>query len=156
MIDTYGKLPPRSLELVTTADLHLAWDVPYQPGTLRAIGRKDGRILKLLEVSTTGPAAAIRLTVDEARLTTSREDVAHVKVEVTDEQGRMVPTADDPLTFAVSGSGRILGLDNGCPDSHEGYQGTERRAFNGLALVMLQSTGVTGAVRLSASAPGLR
>ena len=56
--------------------------------------------------------------------------------------------------FALTGAGRILGVDNGQPDSHESYQGPSRRAFNGLALVVLQSTGAPGTFTLSASSPG--
>src|SRR3974390_824367 len=37
----------------TTADLHLAWDVPYEPGTLKAVGRKNGQILCQEEIRTT-------------------------------------------------------------------------------------------------------
>jgi beta-galactosidase len=55
----------------------------------------------------------------------------------------------------LTGAGRILGVDNGQPDSHESYQGPSRRAFHGLALVVLQSTGIPGTFTLSASAPAL-
>src|ERR1700688_1431327 len=69
--------------------------------------------------------------------------------------GRIVPTANDEITFALTGAGRILGLDNGQPDSHESYQGQSRRAFHGLALVVVQSSGVPGTVTLSASSSAL-
>jgi beta-galactosidase len=70
--------------------------------------------------------------------------VAHVTVKVLDQEGRVVPTANDEITFAVAGAGRILGVDNGRPDSHEGYQGPTRRAFHELALVVVQATGGSG------------
>jgi beta-galactosidase len=74
---------------------------------------------------------------------------------VLDAKGRIVPTADDEITFAIQGAGRILGVDNGRPDSHESYQQHSRKAFRGLALVILQSAGVPGTVTLSASSPAL-
>jgi beta-galactosidase len=74
---------------------------------------------------------------------------------VLDADGRMVPTAADQITFTLAGEGRILGVDNGQPDSHESFKGNTRRAFNGLALVILQSTGRPGSMTLSASAQGL-
>jgi hypothetical protein len=52
-----------------------------------------------------------------------------------------------------AGAGRLLGVDNGQPDSHESYQGPNRKAFNGLALVVLQPAGALGTVTLSASSP---
>jgi len=156
MAGSYGHYPPRAKALQTTADLHLTWDVPYQPGTLKAVGVKGGQTIKTVEISSTDEAAALRLTVDRAAITTGRSDVAHVTVEVVDEQGRMAPTADNEIAFTLVGPGKILGVDNGQPDSHESFQGNQRRAFNGMALVLLQSNGRPGTMRLSASAAGLK
>jgi beta-galactosidase len=74
---------------------------------------------------------------------------------VQDAQGRIVPTADNAITFSLTGAGRILGVDNGQPDSHEAYKASSRRAFNGLALVLVQSNGRPGQIMLSASSPSL-
>src|ERR1039457_892273 len=51
-----GFFPPQGRSLVprTTSDLHLTWTVPYQPGTLKAVGTKDGKVVAEFEVSTTG------------------------------------------------------------------------------------------------------
>jgi beta-galactosidase len=156
MVGRYGNSPLRAKALQTTADLHLAWDVPYDPGTLRAVGTRDGKVTSTVEVNTTGDAAAIRLTPDTDRIKTSRRDVAHVKVEVVDSNGLMVPTAEEEITFGVRGNARIIGVDNGRPDSHESYQANHRKAFKGLALVLLQSTGQAGSIVLSASSPSLK
>ena len=155
MVKRYGTYPPRAKVLQTTADLHLAWDVPYAPGTLSATGVKDGKVVQTTTVNTTGNAAKLGLTVDRGHIRTAPDDVAHVTVQVLDEKGLIVPTADDEITFTVKGEGRILGVDNGQPDSHESYQGDRRKAFNGLALVILQSMGRPGTMTLSASAPSL-
>ena len=103
----------------------------------------------------TGSPAKLGLTVDRPRISGEPSDVAHVTVKVLDQEGRVVPTANDEITFAVAGAGRILGVDNGQPDSHDSYQGPARRAFHGLALVVVQGTGVPGTVTLSASCPAL-
>ncbi|HEY6452480.1 MAG TPA: glycoside hydrolase family 2 TIM barrel-domain containing protein [Steroidobacteraceae bacterium] len=155
MVSRYGTYPPRAKALQTTADLHLAWDVPYAPGVLRAIGWREGAIAASCEVRTTGPAAGIRLTADRDRIDTGRSDLAHVTVELIDAAGLTVPTADDRVYFELSGNGSIIGVDNGRPDSHEPYRASERHAFNGLALVLIQSTGRPGRMQLTASAPGL-
>jgi beta-galactosidase len=155
MVGRYGNYPPRAKALQTTADLHLSWDVPYTAGTLTANGVKDGKVVRTVEIQTTGSPAKLALTVDRQHITKEPGDVAHVTVQVLDAEGRVVPTANDEITFAVQGAGRILGVDNGQPDSHESYQGPSRRTFNGLALVVLQSTGTPGAITLSASSPAL-
>jgi beta-galactosidase len=155
MVGTYGNYPPRAKALQTTADLHLSWDVPFTPGTLTANGVKDGKVIRTVEIKTTGAPAKLALTADRSRISSGPSDVAHVTVQVVDAEGRVVPTANNEIAFAVEGAGRILGVDNGQPDSHESYQGPSRRAFNGLALVVLQSTGTPGTLTLSASSPGL-
>jgi beta-galactosidase len=155
MVSKYGSYPPRAKALQTTADLHLSWDVPYTAGTLRAEGTKDGKIVLATEVQTTAAQAKLDLMVDRQRIRTTPGDVAHVTVRVLDAQGRMVPTADNEIAFAIHGEGRILGVDNGQPDSHESYQGPNRRAFNGLALAIVQSKGAPGSMTLTASSEGL-
>jgi beta-galactosidase len=155
MEGTYGHMPPRDRVLQTTGDMHLAWYVPYQPGTLKAVGTKDGKAVLTVEQSTAGDPAAIRLTADRTHIGTSWDDLSHVTVEVVDSQGRVIPTADNELAFALSGPGRILGLDNGDPESHESYQGDRRKAYGGRALALVQSSGGPGTLRLSASSPSL-
>lgn len=155
MEKTYGNYPARAKVLQTTADLHLSWDVVYAPGTLTAKGTKDGKVILTTEVATTGAAAALSLRADRGRIRTSRSDVAHIVVEVLDSSGRVVPTADNAISFAIEGEGRILGLDNGQPDSHESYKGNRRSAFNGMALALLQSSGRPGEMTLTASSPSL-
>jgi len=155
MLGRYGNYPARAKALETTADLHLSWDVPYEAGTLKAVGTRDGQVVQTVEVSTTGEPAAIRMTADREAIETSWRDVAHVTVEVVDQQGRVVPDAANAVTFSLDGPGRIAGVDNGKPDSTESYQGNQRQAFNGLALILLQAAGEVGTIRLSASSPSL-
>jgi beta-galactosidase len=155
MVGTYGNYPQRAKVVQTTADLHLSWDVPFTAGTLTAKGVKNGKVMRTVEIETTGSPVKLVLAVDRPRISRGPSDVAHVTVKVLDGEGRVVPTANDEITFTLTGAGRILGVDNGQPDSHESYQGPSRRAFNGLALVVLQPTGVPGTVTLSASSPAL-
>ena len=128
----------------------------YAPGVLKAVGVINDKIATTFEASTTGEPAAIRLSVDRNAITTSRRDVAHVRVDVLDGNGLLVPTAEDEIAFDLRGKGKIIGVDNGRPDSHESYQANRRKAFNGLALVLVQSTGEPGSMILSASAPSLK
>jgi len=156
MEGTYGNYPPRARELRTTDDLHLSWDVPYEPGTLRAVGKSEGQAAVVTEVSTTGEPYAISLCADRTTLAADRRDVAHVRVEVQDVKGRVVPDANQEIEFALEGEGRLIGVDNGDPFSHESYNAPHRRAFHGLCLALLQSTGRPGQMRLAASSPGLK
>jgi beta-galactosidase len=140
----------------TTSDLHLTWTVPYAPGTLKAVGTKDGKVVATYEVSTTGDPAAIDLSVDRDVIAADRRDVAHFTVKILDAQGRVVPTADNEVAFEIQGEGKIIGVDNGNPVSHEDFKGKTRKAFNGLCLAIVQSTVKAGRIQLMATSPGLK
>jgi beta-galactosidase len=139
----------------TTADLHLRWTVPYEPGVLKAIGKRNGEVICEQEVVTAGPAAQVKLVADREAIAADGHDVVHLTVQVLDAQGHPVPTAGDLITFDVQGPGRIIGVDNGDPVSHEPFQADQRRAFNGLCLAIVQSTTTPGTLQITASAPGL-
>ena len=139
----------------TTADLHLTWDVPYEPGVLRAIGKRGGEVVATQEVRTAGLAAAIRLSVDRPEIRAGIRDVAHVEVQGVDADGVVVPASDQLVRFTVEGPARLLAVGNGDPTDHSSYQATERRAFHGLLLAFIQSTKETGSVRVTAWADGL-
>ena len=145
----------RSNILRTTSDLHLTWTVPYQPGTLKAVGTKDGKMVAEVEVTTTGEPAAIGLSVDRDVIAADRRDIAHFTVKILDAQGRVVPTADNEVSFEIQGEGKIIGVDNGIPVSHEDFKGKSRKAFNGLCLAIVQSTAKAGRIQLTATSPGL-
>jgi beta-galactosidase len=151
----YGNYPARARVLRTTADLHLSWDVPYEPGTLKAVGIKNGNVASTVEIFTTGEPAAIRLSSDRDTIAADRRDVAHLIVQIVDDKGRLVPTAESDVTFKVEGDGLVLGVDNGDPRSHADYRSTRRQAFHGLCLAVLQSTAKPGQVRVTASSPAV-
>ncbi|MGD0754664.1 MAG: glycoside hydrolase family 2 TIM barrel-domain containing protein, partial [Bacteroidales bacterium] len=70
----------------TTSDLHLTWDVPYEPGTLKAVGKKDGKVI-IEEVHTASNPAAIRLTADRTDIDADAHDIVNVTAEIIDENG---------------------------------------------------------------------
>jgi beta-galactosidase len=156
MEGTWGNLPARARALKTTSDLHLAWDVPFEPGTLKAVAIKDGKVAATAEVATTGEPAIVSVSVDRNTIRRDRRDVAHVTVDIRDAEGIIVPTSNNQITFEVLGEGRLIGVDNGDPFSHEDYKSNKRNTFNGLCLAIIQSTARAGNISVTASSPGLR
>lgn len=134
---------------------HVEWRVRYAPGRIEARGYRGGRQVLTQIRETVGAPAAIRLRCERASLLADAEDVAVVAVEIVDAQGRIVPTASDPVRFAVRGPGRLIGVGNGNPSSHESDKADQRRAFNGLCMALLQTTRDAGTLTLEATAPGL-
>jgi beta-galactosidase len=140
----------------TTADLHLSWDVPYEPGVLKAVGKKNGQVVCTQEVQTAGEPAAIRLSVDREAIAADAYDVAHVTVEIVDSAGVIVPIAENLVRFTVEGEGHLIGVDNGNPIDHDSFKADQRRAYNGRCLAIVKSTRKPGNIRLTANSDGLK
>ncbi len=98
---------------------HLEWKVPYAPGSLKAVGYRDGKIAQETLIQTTGPAARILLEIDRGTSLSEFNDTVPVTVKVVDADGRIVPEADQNIQFETIGSGKIIGVGNGDPSSHE-------------------------------------
>jgi beta-galactosidase len=154
----YGQFAPVPQGAVrTTNDLHLSWDVPYAPGTLKAVGMKGGKVAVEVMVATTGDAAAIEITADRASIRADRRDVSHITVTVVDGEGRVHPDADHEVTFDIQGEGKLIGVDNGnMTEMVSDFKGKVRKASHGLCLAMVQSTATAGQIRVTATSPGLK
>jgi len=136
---------------------HLQWNVKYEPGTLSATGYDDkDNVIAETKVETTGEPVAIMLAPDRTNLTADGGDVALVTVRIVDSQGRIVPVANNEITFDVTGAGHLIGLGNGDPSCHEPDKGKQRRAFNGLCLAIVQSSRTQGNIAIQARSPGLK
>jgi beta-galactosidase len=135
--------------------LHVQWDVPYAPGVLKALARNGGRILATDEVRTPGKAKRLILTADRSRIATDGDDLSFVRVQVTDAAGLLCPNADPLVRFHVEGAGTIAGTDNGDPIDHTSFQSDRRKAFHGLALVVIKPVRTPGRITLHADADGL-
>lgn len=98
---------------------HLAWDVPYEAGKLKVVGKWADGSERTSVVATTGEPDHIKLSVDRNTLSPDRNEVAMITVEVVDAEGRGVPGSENEVSFELVGEGRILGVGNGNPSSHE-------------------------------------
>jgi beta-galactosidase len=134
---------------------HVAWKVRYKPGTLEARGYKGGQQVLVARRETVGGAAKILLRPDRQEILADGQDVSLVEAQVLDKEGRIVPVADNEIMFTLSGTGKVIGVGNGDPSSHEPDKAHKRRAFNGLCMVIIQSAKEPGEIRLEASSPGL-
>jgi beta-galactosidase len=100
-------------------DSQLKWKVKYAPGILSAKGSKAGKVVAEERIETTGAASAVQLHPDRTEIDANGEDISIITVAVVDEKGRVVPVANHPISFELEGPGRILGVGNGNPSSHE-------------------------------------
>lgn len=141
---------------------HLEWEAVYQPGTVKAVGYKNGKKAKETRIDTTGAPYSLVLEADRSAIGADGADVAVVTVKALDRKGRLVPNANVEFDINIDGNANILGVGNGDP----AYRATERpadpkarnysmRTFNGYAQILLQNDGNPGTATLTLSSPGL-
>lgn len=133
----------------------LVWNVPFEAGNLTAIARSGGREVARHNLRTAGAAKALRLIPDQQQLKADGQDLAHIRVEVVDAEGTIVPEGRQLVRFAVAGAGTIAGVDNGDPASDELYQADHRSAHEGVALVVVRASRTAGPLTVTATADGL-
>ena len=118
----------------------IRWDgIVYQPGTVTAVARKDGKETARHSLETTGEAVALQLVGDKQTWHADGKDLQHVRITAVDKKGRRVLSADEKLTFKVVGDAEIVAVDNGNIQSDELAVGNERHLFMGSALVILRA-----------------
>ncbi len=129
---------------------HLEWKVKYEPGVIEARGSKNGKVVLTEKRETTGKPESIKLSADRTTIDADGQDIAMVRVEVFDKDGRHVPTADNQISFKVTGEGALIGVGNGDPNCQESDKEPKRSLFNGLAQVILQANKTPGTITLEA------
>ena len=137
---------------------HLQWSVNYEPGTLEAVAYKKGRKLTT-KVETTGPPNGIVVSPSTTTITADGEDASVMDISVIDKDGREVPDADNLISFSVKGDGKIIGVGNGNPSSHEPDKCDsgkwQRHLFNGKCQVIVQAGYNRSEIKFDATGNGL-
>ena len=139
----------------TGDNLHVIWRINYIAGTLKAISKKNGKVVLTKEIKTAGSPAKIILTADRNRIKANGNDLSFITAKIVDMNGGMVPDANNLIQFSVAGNATIIATDNGNQTSLESFKGTSHKAFNGLCLAILQAGEKAGSVVVTASASGL-
>lgn len=134
---------------------HVVWRVKYEPGTIKAVSRKDGKVVMEKEIHTAGEPAQIRLLADRTEIQADGTDLSFITVEIVDKDGNLCPNADNLVNFDVQGAAFIAGVDNGNQTSMESFKAPHRKAFYGKCLVVLQNNGERGNIQLNAVSEGL-
>lgn len=159
---TYQIYEGQGANSAANKNLYLTWNVPYEDGTITAeawdaegqpidLGTAQGRT----SVTTTGEAAELSASVDRTEIAADGAELSYITVDVTDEDGNIVPDAGNNVKFTVEGEGKLVGVDNGKQDDHQSYQDDNRDAFNGQLVAIVQSTKTAGEITVTASAEGL-
>ncbi|WP_299587215.1 beta-galactosidase GalB [Mucilaginibacter sp.] len=140
----------------TGDDLHVMWRLKYEPGTLKAVSRKDGKVVLTREIHTAGKPAKIELIADRKNIKADGKDLSFITVKILDKDGNLVPDAANLVNFKINGAAFITSVDNGDPVSHDSFKAGYRKAFNGLALAIVQAKEKAGNITFTATSKGLQ
>ncbi len=135
---------------------HVMWRVKFEPGTVKVVARKNGRIVGQQTIHTAGAPDHIRITADRKQLSADGKSLSFVTVEVVDKYGNLCPNATNDIHFDVEGPATIAGVDNGSQTSTERFQANHREAFYGKCLVIIKSGKADGKVKLTAKGVDLK
>jgi len=138
-------------------EYRIRWDdVIYSRGELKVLAYKDGKKWAENRVKTTEESSRITLSSDVKILKSDGKDLAFVTVRVEDENGLMVPQSKNNLTFKIEGPGEIVATDNGNSADLTSFASLERKAFNGLCLIIVRGKiGEAGIIKIKAESYGL-
>ncbi len=119
-----------------TTEYHVGWRVTFDPGEVKAVSRKDGKVVCEQVIKTAGAPDHIRLSIDY-----KGKETTFITAEVVDKDGNLCPWAEDQIYFIYEGEGKVIGTDNGCQTSMENFKAPQRKAFFGKCLVVVTGKG---------------
>jgi beta-galactosidase len=135
----------------------ITYKVPFEPGTLKAVARTNGKVVAIQELKTAGKPARIQFTADSpgTPLTPDWNDVRTLTATLVDQAGTPVPDSTTVIHFAVAGPASIVAVDNGNLTDRDPYQSTDRKLYFGNAVSLVRAEAASGKVVVTATAAGL-
>ena len=140
----------------TTDVLHVMWRVPYQSGVLKAIAKKNGKIILTKEIKTAGTPAKILLTASQSKLKANGKDLSFITASLVDQNGQLVPNSDHLMEFSVTGAGFLAGTDNGFPADTTSLKSNQRKTWKGMASAIIQTNKKKGNITVLVKVAGLK
>lgn len=133
-----------------------AWSVPYQPGTLKAVGYVGKKKSTETSLTTAKTVTGIRLSADRSTLKANGNDLCYITAELVDENGIVDPNATDLISFEIEGPGKIVAVGNANPMSDESYTASRRSAWKGRCLLVVKTEKQSGKIVVKAIAGPLK
>jgi beta-galactosidase len=132
------------------------WRVKYEPGILKAVSRRNGKVVLTTRVVTAGEPYKIQLKADRSKIKADGKDLSYITVSVLDKNNVPVPDANQLVKFKVTGQGVLKAVDNGSQTDLDPFVSDQHHLFNGLGLAIIQSKSVGGKITVSAATDGLQ
>jgi beta-galactosidase len=138
-------------------EYRLRWDdVLYEPGELKAVAYKNGKIWAEKIMKTTGEPTILKAEADRDIIKADGKDLSFITVQITDNEGNFIANANNKIEFSIEGPGEIVATDNGDPSDLIPFPSNDRKAFSGLALAIIRShKGEQGTIKITLRSEGL-
>lgn len=130
-------------------------EIPYEKGTLIAIAYQDGEEIARDSLETTGKPAEIKIIPEKKQVAADGMDLAYVRIEIRDADGRLVTAHAVEVSVEVSGAGKLAGLGSGNPCTEENYGTGKRQTWNGSVLAAIRAAKTAGDIVISVAADGM-
>ena len=164
-VRVFTKAPHVRLELngklmgekdLLSEDKYIAvFEVPYQPGELKAVALENGKEIAAKVLKTSGEPVGIRLVADRSLFNADRNDLSFVRIEAVDKNGLVVPDAEVKVRLTITGNGELVAMGNASPDDMESVNKTLIKTFKGKAQAILRPFSTAGNITLKAESEGL-
>lgn len=133
------------------------WKVAYEPGEILAVAYdENGRELCRQARHSFGEGVCLKLEADKKILRADGEDLSFITISAEDKDGYPVENAMNYVEVTVTGSGRLLGMDNGDSTDYDPYKGNVRKLFNGKLLAVVASVQEAGEIQVAVRGKNLR
>jgi beta-galactosidase len=142
-------------KLADFPDLKIKWAVPFAPGILQAVGRKNGAAAAAFALETADKPAKLSVTTESVSIIPDGRDIAVVNVSIADKNGIPVAGADPFLDFEITGGGTVLRTCSGNLGDQTPYPATGRKAFKGRCQAIIRSNGQKGDITVTVRSEGL-
>ncbi|MDE6193315.1 MAG: DUF4982 domain-containing protein [Muribaculaceae bacterium] len=131
------------------------WDIPFAPGRLMAEGiGENGDVESSYTVATSGRPYAITVSADRDSFEKAG-DVAHVFINIVDENGIPVKLADNEVTVRINGLAELLALESGDNSDMGNYRDNRQRVYRGKLLGYVKAL-EAGPVVITVTSPLLK
>jgi len=134
----------------------LVWKVPYKPGELKVVAYNNNQKVAEKSYQTAGNPSTFKITPDKQMVNANQKDIIHVEIDLVDSNGNFCPMASNLIKVEVSGTAKILAMDNGDPIELSSYKVNSKNAFRGKCLLILQATNQKGVITLNINSEGLK
>jgi beta-galactosidase len=132
------------------------FEVPYEPGELKAVASDSGKEVASKVLKTAGEPVALRLVPDRNRINADRNDLSFVKIEVVDANEQLVPKDSIKIKLTISGNGELAASGNTNPKDMASVNRPLFFTYKGKAIAIIRPSATEGSIRILAESLGLK